>query len=179
MKKRIWAIILIALVICLLFWRFWPQSLSDVISVDKDSVVSYSVAAMVRRFENGQSKSYTYRIENTESHDTLDEIMEILSSSDYRRDFRNLLPWDLDYVDADKNYDGRIISVYLYTENKQDEYIEIQFLSKSIVAVDRGGKVGFRIYHPTNRETIDLLTQHLIANGIEHYLPPQALMLPL
>ncbi len=171
MKRRIVAVIVIALVICLLWWRFWPQSFSDVISVDENSIVSYSVAAMVKHLENGQSHTDTYRIETTELKDNVpNEIMEILSSSDYRQDFRNLLPWDLDYVDADKNYDGRIITVYLYTGNQKDEYIQIQFLSKSIVAVSGGGKSGLRIYHPINREIIDLLTEHLQTNGIKHSL---------
>jgi len=71
----------------------------------------------------------------------------------------------LDHLDSDRNYDGKTISLSLYAGTQQDEYVEIQFLSNSIIAVRGGGKSGLRIYHPTNRETMDKLIECLQTHG--------------
>ena len=98
---------------------------------------------------------------------TLEEIMEILATSSYRQDFRNLLLWDLDYVDADKNYDGRTVTVSFYMNNQMDKYVQIQFLSSSIIVVSSGGETGFRVYHPTNHQTIDQLSEYIQTHGVK------------
>ena len=100
-------IILIVLAIYFVIWRFWPNSFSNTISVNENSIDSVSVHAMVNHFGIEQDTIDTYLIgENEQQINTLEEIIEILATSSYRQDFRNLLLWDLDYVDADKNYDG-------------------------------------------------------------------------
>ena len=161
-------IIVVTLVIWLIIWRFWPQSFSNIISANENSIARVSAFAMVNRFENGQSNTGTYRIDDTEKqNNTSDEIIEILASSSYQQDFRNLLPWELGYVDADKNYDGRTVIVSFDTGNKKDEYIQIQFLSSSIIIVSVGGKSGFHVYHPTNHKTIDQLVELLQTHGVK------------
>lgn len=171
MKKRIRMfimIILIALAIYLVIWRFWPNSFSNTISVNENSIDSVSVHAMVNHFGIEQDTIDTYLIgENEQQINTLEEIIEILTTSSYRQDFRNLLPWDLDYVDADKNYDGRTVTVSFYMGNQKDEYVQIQFLSSSIIVVSSGDKTGFRIYHPTNKKTIDQLVEYLQTYGVK------------
>lgn len=161
-------LVLIPIALLIGVWRFWPQSFSDLITVDETSIISFSVHGMLDRLENGQPVIDMYHIDDTDQqNNTPDEIIEILETSSYRQDFRNLLPWGMDYVDADKNYDGRTVTVSFYIGNQKDEYIQIQFLSSSIIAVFGGGKSGFCVYHPTNHETIDQLVEYLQTHGIK------------
>ena len=174
MKKRIGLIITIivaALIICLLVWRFWPHSSSSLISVDENAVTSFSAYAMVHRFENGQTYTDTYHIERTEQQGyALGEIVEILATSGYQQDFRNLSPRGVDSVGSDKNYDGRTVTLSFYTDSRTDEYVDIQFLGKSIIAVSYEGKSGFRIYHPTSHKVIDNLVEYLQTHGVKQPL---------
>lgn len=166
MKKRIIAIAVISIIACLLIWRFWPCSFSNTISLDKDSVVNFSALARVDRFENGQSYSDTYRIDTQQSPSgSVGEILEILSGSGYQQDFRNLWPWGIDGVSADKNYDGHTILLQFFLGNEKEEYVDIQFLSSSIIAVSTADAPGFRIYHPTNRKTMYELIAYLQTHG--------------
>lgn len=171
MKKRIGLIITIiitALILCLLIWRFWPQSAFDLVSANENSITSFSAYAMVSRFENGQSYTDTYRIDNTKLQDNASsEIIEILATSSYQQDFRNLLPWGIDSVSSDKNYDGCTVTLSFYSETAEKEYFEIQFLSSSIAVVTSAKHPGYRIYHPTNHETINRLIEYLQAHGVK------------
>ena len=163
-------IILIALVIYLIIWRFWPQSFSRAISVDESAIdrVSVSVHAMVNHFGIESDTIDTYSIDDLNQPINMrEEIIDILNTSSYRQDFRNLLLWDLDYVDADKNYDGRTVTVSFFTEKPKDECAQIQFLSSSIIVVSSGDKTGFRVYHPTNPKTIDQLVEYLQMYGVK------------
>ena len=159
-------LLLIPIVSWIGLWRFWPQSFSNFISVDESEVTGFSVYGIVQGLENGQTFTDAYRVDNVEaqSGDT-EEIIKILSASNYRQDLRNLLPWKLDHVDGDKNYDGRTVAVAFYTGNQKDDCVRIQFLSSSIVAVSAGDEDEFLIYHPTNRQTMDLLMEYLQTHG--------------
>lgn len=70
-------------------------------------------------------------------------------------------------MDADKNYDGRTVTVSFYMKNQKDEYAQIQFLSSSIIVVSSGGKTGFRVYHPTNHQTMDQLLEYIQTHGVK------------
>lgn len=170
MKKRMWIIItlvLVALIISLLIWRFWPQSSSDLISIDPSSISGFSSFVMVQRIENGQPYSDVYRIDNTEQQLVEPgDILEILAISRYQQDFRNLLPWRADSVGADKNYDGRTAVLVFSVGNEMDKWVQVQFLSSSIIVVSVGNEDGFRIYHPTNREVLDKLVEYFQTYGI-------------
>ena len=127
MKKRIGLIITIivaALIVCLLIWRFWPQSSSNLISVDENSITSFSASAMIHHLENGQTRTDTYRIDNpAQQGNEPGDIIEILATSRYQQDFRNLLPWSADNVEADKNYDGRTVVLVSSVGNQKEQYI--------------------------------------------------------
>lgn len=165
MKKLL--IIVAAIVICLLTWRFWPQSLPNLISADETSITAFSSTVMVHRIENGQPITDTYSINTEQQSNEPSEILEILEKSSYRQDFRNLLPWDLNYVDADKNYDGRTAMLVFSVGNQKDEWVEIQFLSSSIIAVSVGDESELRIYHPTNHVILDELVEYFQTNELE------------
>lgn len=165
MKKVYWfiTIIVTALIVCVLIWRFWPHTSSTFISVDKNSLTSFSASADVQCFENGQSRTDTYCIDDTEQQkDEIWDFVSILATSNYQQDFRNLLPWDIDSVSADKNYDGRTVRL---TFSSQDAYIDILFLSPSIMVVRTDKPSDLRIYHPTNSVTMDNLVDYLRTHG--------------
>ena len=171
MKKRIGFIIIaviIALIICLLTWRFLPQSSSSLISIDKSSITGISAYAMIRTFENGQSYTDTYRIDKQEElGDEQEELAEILATSRYQQDFRNLWPWGIDSVSGGRYYDGRTVTVTFYSSNAENQYAEIMFMSSGLVVVQTDKHPGMRIYHPTNKKTLDKLVQYLQTNGIK------------
>lgn len=161
-------LLLIPAVLSLGVWRLWPQSFSDLLSVSDSSITSISAYGMEQHLENGQTQTDAYRIDTIESPSDMSiEIIEILKSSGYRQDFRNLLPWEISSVGADKNYDGQVAIVSFYTGDQKDDYLSIQFLSSSVVAVSGGGKSGFHIYHPTNHEIIDQLMDYLQLHGVK------------
>ena len=170
MKKRIGliiTIIIIALVVGLLIWRFWPRPSSGLMPVDESSFTGVSAIAMVSGLEDGAFYSHTYRIDSTQQQSNEPgNILEILAASHYRPDFRNLLPWDLDTLSSGKNYDGRTVSLVFSTKD-QETIVYIRFLSSSLISVQIGDQSGFRIYHPTNRNTIDTLVEYLQTVGVE------------
>lgn len=123
---------------------------------------------MIRTFENGQSYTDTYRIdEQEELGNEQEELAEILETSRYQQDFRNLWPWGIDSVSGGRYYDGRTVTVTFYSSNAENQYAEIMFMSSGLVVVQTGKHSGMCIYHPTNRETLDKLVEYLQANGIK------------
>ena len=174
MKKRIGfviAAVIIVLVICVLTWRFLPKSSSSLIAIDKSSITGISAYAMIRTFENGQSYTDTYRIDKQgDLGNEQEELAEILATSRYQQDFRNLWPWGIDSVSGGRYYDGRTVTVTFYSSNAENQYAEIMFMSNGLVVVQTDKHPGMRIYHPTNKETLDKLVQYLQTNGIKERL---------
>ena len=171
MKKKIGFIIkffLAILIVFLLVWRFWSQSFSDIITVDKNSITSFSSSVMIHRLENGQIPTDTYRVVSTEEPgNEPKDILEILASTKYRPDFRNLLPWKTDSIESDKNYDGRTAVFVFSTGDQKDEWLEIYYLSHSIMTVSVGGTDKLNIYHPTNHKTLDELIEYIKSHNNE------------
>ena len=99
MKKRIGymiAALIVALFVGLLLWRFVPRSCAHMMSVDESAFTNFSSHAMIHRFDLGSTYTDMYYIEHIPRQEAAyGELMEILTSSRYRPDFRNLLPWDL------------------------------------------------------------------------------------
>ena len=157
MKKRlglIIAVVIAVLIVGLLVWRLWPQTASSLIDA-KENAGMTSFSADVNSTVNGL---VTYRIEGQ----VADDVLEILEASGYRPDFRNLLPWGTDGVSSDRNHDGRTVRVFLGYEG---DYADFLFFSSSQVVVTTAEKPGYRIYHPTNRETMDKLITYLQTYG--------------
>ena len=127
MKKRIGIIVtafIISLVVGLLIWRFVPHSAAHLMKIDESAFTGVSGSAMVNRFEDGVSYIDTYQLEHTpQQSDGFGALMEILATSRYRPDFRNLLPWDLDSLSSGKNYDGRIVSLVFSAENQKEKFV--------------------------------------------------------
>lgn len=171
MKKRLWlriTILIVVLTAGLLIWCFWPQPASRILPVDEESITSFSSNIRILCIENGQTVSEVYSINKTEFPCAEPgEILEILATSTYRQDVRNLLPWKTHYVEADKNYDGRSVLMAFSVGNGKDEWIQVHFLTSTMIAVHKGGEDGLRVYYPTNRETLDELTEYFQTHGIK------------
>ncbi len=171
MKKRIGSAIAIAvaiLIACLLLWRFIPQSTSAFIPVSNESITSFSANGMLENFELDQTDFYSIASSSPlgSTPEEIIKVMEILATSKYQPDFRNLLPWGIDSVSSDRNYDGRMVTFSLYFNNEGSKYTEFQFLSNSIVVIRTADQTSMRIYHPTNSETFEKLVAYLQANGV-------------
>lgn len=156
------------IVICLLIWRVWPNSSTSIIPVDKNAITSFSSTVMINRIENGQSVTDVYSIHKTEPpFEGPEHILDILETSSYQQDFRNLLPWSVDSVGADKSYDGRNAVLVYSIGNQKNEWVEINYLSSGVIVVFVGGEGGYRIYHPTNTQTFDDLVAYYETYGVK------------
>lgn len=169
MKKRtkLIFIIIFAIGVCLGIWRLWPNRISHLLSFEENSVIGFSAQATVRHYINEYSYNgtdYYLDIPHEQSRN-FEDILEIINKSKYQQDFRNLLPGDIDTVHPDKNHDGTNVDLEFVFGNKPDQRINISFLSSSIIAVFVPPESSFRIYHPTNPETIDNLVKYLQTYG--------------
>ena len=100
--------------------------------------------------------------------ESLKKIMELLETSKYRRDFRNLIPFWPQSLSSGKYYDGRAVHIYLYFPTAEGEYgdgISISWTGGQM-AIWGISKYKARIYHPTDNDTFDYLVGYLQANGI-------------
>ncbi len=172
MKKRmklIIAIIVAALIIYMPIWRFWPRSLSDLLSVEENSIKIISVSAYVFNINApGLSQQDHYQLKVSEHQSNISkEIVDILSSSGYREDFRNLWPWGVRSISADRNYDSRRVSLFFEIENQEGKVGYIYYTTSSLISVHGMRKRGFSVYHPTNRETFDVLVEYIQEHGIK------------
>lgn len=160
MKKRIVFAVLIAIVLGLAAWRFWPMRFSSIAGTKQSAVTEFSAYAMVPGIENGKPKNDTYRIDGKD----LAPIWEILDDGRYQQDLRNLLPWGVDGVSSESSMSAGLL---LATGNGKDDYLYISFVGESIVTVSTGGDSGLRIYHPTDPDILQALVQYLQTHGTE------------
>lgn len=164
MKKRIIIGIVIALVLGVLLWRFIPRSADSLIPIEKSDVTSFAAISMTGRNLLGEPTFRIYRIDsNDATPQHIGDILDILKTASYQPDFRNLIPWGMDSVSADKNYDSRTVTVQFACG---DDYLDITFQSPTQMYIQTKDASGFRIYHPTNKQVITKLVEYLEANGI-------------
>lgn len=160
--KLLVVVIVIVIIACLLIWRFLPQSFSRILSIDPDTVDGVSAGVIVNQVANGQFGLADFSLDADDG--SAGEIIDILSASSYRRDFRNLLPWGAGSIDGGKDYDGQTLAVLFYNEA---DTVYIQFLGSRIVAVSNRDDGNLRIYHATNPAAVDQLTEYIQSNAAE------------
>ena len=159
-------IVAAALIIGLLVWRFWPHPLSSVISVEKSAVTSIACSASIGGVENGEPYIYSFTLSGLlPQDDGFEEIMEILDSSSYRQDFRNLLPWSIHSVGSDNTNNVLVADVVLVWGSGENESCFISMHSESMIAVSLRTESGLKVYHPTSREMLDTLAEYLQTHG--------------
>ena len=165
MKKRyVLIIIIIAISVSgVLIWRFRKLSALKVIPLDAASISRVLASAMITDLKSG--KSSLYYLDDSERYDEeVKEILKILDSSGYRRDFRDLRPWGVRSVSSDKNYDGRVLRIFF---SDGSHAAELDFMSSSLLTVMADGKTT-RVYHPLNQNTFNELIEYVQTNGAEH-----------
>lgn len=166
MKKRIVVIALIVIVVSLLIWRLWPNSFSHVIPLDDNSAIHLSAFVIVGGMRNGQPYNDIYRLEIPQSETaSLGDVLEMLDASAYRQDYRNLLPWGVDFVDSGGSNDKKSVSLFFDWGTEGDQRVNINFLGSSVVSASSSEASGFRIYHPTNREVLYDLAEYVQTHG--------------
>ena len=168
MKKRYIVLIVIALLIAGLFtWRLWPQSLSGLIPEYAYAFTGFDAYATAIVYETGSSNFRNYRLKDSEQTDgVVAELLDILKTSDYRPDLRNLLPWTTGSLVSGNDYDGRSATVHFFmVENQTPRSFYVQFMGRSLVTISSGD--GWDIYHATNPETLTKLVEYLQTHGQE------------
>ena len=165
-KKRLLSIAAALLIIILLGWRLWPRSIDKVISTSSESVNSMACSATVSGVKDGDLFMDTYSIKAEQMRDAdIKALMEILNSTKYRPDLRNLLPWNITSVDDGGTNDGKSANLALVWGKSEDEHCYMMFHSGSVVAVDVGSG-GYLIYHPTDRAVLSELVDYIQEHGV-------------
>ncbi len=166
-KTTVIVVTIAAIVACLLAWRFWPHSFSAVLS-DTDAFASLSASASEGGNETVGSISMPYidfyTINSAQaSGKMIDELLEILKSTSYTQDFRNLLPWGIDSVENDKSYDGRVVVLSFRTRDNKS--VSITALCPNVLTINDGD--GTKVFHPTDSKMFDRLFSYIQENGVK------------
>lgn len=150
MSKKKW--ILAALVLLLagiLIWRLVPRSLWHITGADPEAEITIDVMKTV--WENGEPDIHFYTLKTQGG-----EAAQILEGRGYRPDLRNLWPWGVRSVSSDGG--GAVVSIHLFWDEGQKATM-LTFLDP------KTGHVDSRLYHPLDREALDVLVDYVIANG--------------
>ena len=168
LKRSLLALAAVA-VIALALWRLIPRSLADVIGQDPGAVISMAAQVTVTGVANGKSVSDAFTLNDLPPEiEHFAAILEILEGTNYRPDFRNLLPWR---SSTGGMVDDRTVRVVFtwgtdpartceMSLNRGDKVV-VQWWSGD--GTDRVGRP--RFYHPTDRSVKDALIDYLIAHG--------------
>lgn len=166
MEKRIIKIAVVVVIVLIATWRFCPRSFSNIVPDEIGEAEYYSAYTSVSNIKGTRPDIDTWLFDNI-PQDEFIEIIELLETSGYRRDFHNLLPWWISTVGSDKNYDGRFVNIHIgFKEDENIKFVGISFFSSGKISVSGVSKFGQRIYHPTNKKTFDYLVGYLQANGV-------------
>lgn len=159
----------VVIILLILGWRFWPHSSNRIIPLDMEDVEDfYCIASVGGIGDNGEPYVDFYELQSLiEDDKDFRAVMEILADNRYRTDFRNLLPWDLESVSTDGNYDGKSVLIkFVWGDNGSEEY-DLHYLSGSVVGVGDSLNGGFKVYHPTDREALDRLVEYIQKHGVK------------
>ena len=175
--RKIITITLLALaavaVVALALWRLVPRSLADVIGQDPGAVISMAAQVTVTGVANGKSVSDAFTLNDLPPEiEHFAAILEILEGTNYRPDFRNLLPWPRNSVEADSRFDGRSVMVFLVWRDSLESSATLHLQTESQAVVSLGTEDGFRIYHPTDPEAHAALADYLEAHGVSDGASP-------
>ena len=163
-KKCIFLLLAI-LLLCLLAWRLTPHTFEQMTASDQNAITSLAGAATFLGVRDGTTYAESYTLQNVSPEDTAFEpILILLSTTRYREDLRNLLPWGIDSVSAGRAFDGRSVSLMLVWGPSEDECCSLSLSGRQIV-VSRPHHDGFLIYHPEDPKLLNWLAIYLANNG--------------
>ena len=154
------------LVILLVGWRLWPHSFAKVILVEPDAVTGLACNGAISGIESdGTPFIHSYGLQGLSADDEeFGAILEILKSSQYRQDFRNLLPWPITSVDSDGSYDGKSANGFLVWGTSEQETCYLSFGGGSVTA-SLGSEAGLLVYHPTDSDLLSRLVDYIQQHG--------------
>ncbi|BAK97403.1 hypothetical protein OBV_02050 [Oscillibacter valericigenes Sjm18-20] len=164
--KRVLIVIFVITTILLLGWRLWPRSLYDIFRIEEGSISSLSVSVTEYGVKNGDAFMNQYLLSalSSDSND-FSAILSILENSQYRSDFRNLSPWDIDSVESGSGYIHYSAIITLCWSNTKIGGGDLLFLNDKKVAVGLDAKNGYLIFRPANRKTLENLAAYLMEHG--------------
>ena len=157
------------IVVGLALWRLIPRSLANVIGQDPGAVTNMAAQVAVTGISGGKAATDTYTLEAlSPDSEHFAAILEILEGTNYRPDFRNLLPWE---SNTGGMVDDRTVRVVFTWGTDPARTCEMSLNRGDKVVVrwwsgdgtDRVGRPQF--YHPTDRSVKDALVDYLIARG--------------
>lgn len=166
MKKKVIRVLITGIFVLLCIWRLWPHSLNDILPIEE--MVFNTVSVNVSEFgvSNNLLTTDTYLLEIPSPEDkNYAPIMSILLSTQFRPDFRNLLPYDIVSVDPSNNNVTQSATIMLTWGNENDEVCHVTFHDERIVSLYISGKTEFLVYHPTNRAALEQIATYTIKNG--------------
>lgn len=163
--KKCILLLLVILLLCLLVWRLTPHTFEQMTSSNTGDITSLAGIVTFSGVRAGAAYTESYTLQNVLPEDTTFEpILILLTTTRYREDFRNLLPWPVDAVSAGRAYDGRSVSLMLVWGPSADECCSLSLSGRQIV-VSRPYHDGFLIYHPEDPELLNWLAIYLANNG--------------
>ena len=163
--KKCILLLLAILLLCLLAWRLTPHTFEEMTASDRDEITSLAGVVSLSEVRDGRAYTESYALQNVTPEDTAFEpILILLTTTRYREDLRNLLPWGIDSVSAGRAFDGRSVSLMLVWGPSADECCGLSLSGRQIV-VSRLHHDGFLIYHPEDPELLNWLSIYLANNG--------------
>lgn len=157
MRKRL-MLAAAAVLAALAFWRLWPLSFRAATGIQEAQTLV--ALAMVNRVEDADPYFALYKLEEPREQDVR-AIMDILEGGRYRQDLRNALPW----VTYSAGSDMSELNLHLFVQTAEGTGVSVYFADETIMAVCREPGAGYRLYHPTNRATLEDLADYLCSHG--------------
>lgn len=163
-NRRMLFLILALVAVCLAIWRLWPRTLEDVLrlsDLESASVIADSTEVMI---ENNSLKIESYRLDIPAREG--ERFVELLKSTSYRSDFRNLLPWDVSPVHG-KDVSG-VVAIGLNVGNER--WVVLSLSEKTMTVTMYEGDVQQEeamvlVYHPANRALLSEIKSYVRENG--------------
>ncbi len=150
------------LIIAAAVWRLTPQRFYKISGIDPSFAEKVYCIATFSEVKPGDLSIDAYKMEAVLPHDErLSKIAEIVLSSDYRRDFRNLLPWEITSVSGKEKGEGSASVKFIYGE----EACVFQFLDSDTAVLSRGFEEELMIFHPTDKSVFYTLREYIKENG--------------
>ena len=163
-KKCIFLLLAI-LLLCLLAWRLTPHTFEQMTASNINDITSLAGVVSLSGVRDGRAYTESYALQNVTPEDTeFEPILILLTTTRYREDLRNLLPWGIDSVSAGRAFDGRSVSLMLVWGPSADECCSLSLSGRQIV-VSRPHHDGFLIYHSEDPELLNWLSIYLANNG--------------
>ncbi len=148
----------------LLTWRLWPRNLSQVLGAEPWQVRSMACSASVSGVSEGEAVIDSYILQDLSPEQAdFQAVMEILDSTGYRPDFRNLLPWPVNRVGAEGSRQSASVTLAWGSGAAESAAVTLQSDRQTMISPD--GAERLLIFHPTDRGTLNELTAYLQAHG--------------